>query len=82
MSSMISPLMRWHDEGRTKNGLLRYPVVLWALKQFDSLYSKFSFNHYDVYLALAFDGFNPFRTMNIVIHNTWLVILNIYNLPL
>ncbi|XP_062216051.1 uncharacterized protein LOC133916413 isoform X2 [Phragmites australis] len=72
--------MRWHDEGRTKDGKLRHPADGQAWKDFDSRYDKFSADSRNVRLGLSSDGFNPFRNMNCK-HSTWPVVLIPYNLP-
>ncbi len=43
-------------------------------------YLEFSADPRNVHLALASDGFNPFKNMNVT-HSTWPVILIPYNLP-
>ncbi|KAL6659744.1 hypothetical protein ACP70R_002573 [Stipagrostis hirtigluma subsp. patula] len=72
--------MRWHDEGRTKDGLLRHPADGEAWKDFDSRCADFSADSRNVRLGLSSDGFNPFRNMNSK-HSTWPVVLIPYNLP-
>ncbi|XP_040364493.1 uncharacterized protein LOC121050025 [Rosa chinensis] len=80
MSSKIATLMRWHAEKRTDDGVFRHPADSLAWKDFDKKHPSFSGDIRNVRLGLASDGFNPFRTMNIV-HSTWPVILVPYNLP-
>lgn len=80
MSSETASLMRWHHEGRTKDGIMRHPADSPAWKNFDHLHSHFSSEPRNVRLGLASDGFNPFRTMSIA-HSTWPVVLVPYNLP-
>ncbi|XP_058003975.1 uncharacterized protein LOC110659856 [Hevea brasiliensis] len=72
--------MRWHEEGRIKDGLLRHPADGKAWKEFDSKFSEFSSDARNVRLGLATDGFNPFRTMSTT-YSTWPVILVPYNMP-
>lgn len=72
--------MRWHDEGRTKDELLRHPADGQAWKDFDANHRTFSADSRNVRLGLASDGFNPFRNMNSK-HSTWPVVLIPYNLP-
>ncbi|XP_020097622.1 uncharacterized protein LOC109716524 [Ananas comosus] len=81
MSSKTASYMRWHNEGRTKDGLLRHPADSPAWKDFDHKHQLFSSEPRNVRLGLASDGFNPFRTMSIS-HSTWPVVLIPYNLPL
>ncbi|XP_020080540.1 uncharacterized protein LOC109704191 isoform X2 [Ananas comosus] len=80
MSSKTASEMRWHNEGRTKDGILRHPADSPAWKDFDHKHQQFSFDPRNVRLGLASDGFNPFRMMSIS-HSTWPVILIPYNLP-
>ncbi|XP_077249194.1 uncharacterized protein LOC143888641 [Tasmannia lanceolata] len=72
--------MRWHDEGRKEDGVLRHPADSPAWQDFDVQHEGFSLETRNVRLGLASDGFNPFRTMSIT-HSTWPVILIPYNLP-
>ncbi|XP_076932136.1 uncharacterized protein LOC143597540 [Bidens hawaiensis] len=80
MCSEIAKHMRWHDEGRPKDGNLRHPADGKSLKEFDSLYPHFAKETRNVRLGLSSDGFNPFGTMSIA-HSTWPVVLVNYNLP-
>ncbi|XP_020111543.1 uncharacterized protein LOC109726394 isoform X2 [Ananas comosus] len=80
MSPKTSDNMRWHDEGRTKDGLLRHPADSLAWRSFDSRYKDFSSDPRNVRLGLATDGFNLFRAMN-TSYSMWPVILIPYNLP-
>lgn len=79
-SSKTAELMRWHSEGRTKDGFLRHPADSLSWIEFDARYPTFSSDTRNVRLGLASDGFNPFKTMSIT-HSTWPVILIPYNLP-
>ncbi|WVZ49712.1 hypothetical protein U9M48_001044 [Paspalum notatum var. saurae] len=72
--------MRWHDEGRTKDGKLRHPADGEAWRDFDARYPDFAADARNVRLSLASDGFNPFGNMSIK-HSTWPVMLVPYNLP-
>ena len=80
MSSKITSLMRWHEKGRTKNGVPRHPTDLLAWKSLDNQYPSFASDCRNVRLGLASDGFNPFGTMSSM-HNTWPAVLMPYNLP-
>jgi hypothetical protein len=80
-SEHTAPYMRWHVEGRTKDGVLRHPANGEAWKSFDLLHPEFSVDSRNVRLGLTSDGFNPFRNMS-TSHNTWPVMLVPYNLPL
>ena len=59
-SSKTASSMRWHDEGRTKDGMLRHPVDSLAWKAFDDRHPDFASDVRSVRLGLATDGFNPF----------------------
>lgn len=72
--------MRWHDEGRTKDGLLRHPADSPAWKHLDTVHPTFGNESRNIRLALATDGFNPFRSLNST-HSTWPVIAIPYNVP-
>ncbi|XP_015698788.1 uncharacterized protein LOC102716551 [Oryza brachyantha] len=72
--------MRWHDEERTKDGLLRHPADSQCWKHVDYMHQEFGSDARNVRLAMATDGFNPFRSMN-VNYSIWPVILIPYNLP-
>ncbi|XP_040938717.1 uncharacterized protein [Gossypium hirsutum] len=78
-SSKTSQSMRWHKEGRTKDGILRHPVDGSAWDAFDKRFPDFASDPRNVRLGLASDGFNPFRTMS-TSHSTWPVLLIPYNL--
>ncbi|GLT30511.1 hypothetical protein SLA2020_053070 [Shorea laevis] len=80
MSSKTASLMRWHDEERTKDGLIRHPADSLAWKHFDEKYPDFAVDPRNLRLGLASNGFNPFKSMNVT-YTTWLVILIAYNLP-
>ncbi|XP_077233608.1 uncharacterized protein LOC143875914 [Tasmannia lanceolata] len=80
MSRKTTSFMTWHDEGRTKDGILRHPADSTAWKTLDCKYKEFGSETRNVRLGLASDGFNPFRTMSIA-HSTWPVVLMSYNLP-
>jgi hypothetical protein len=79
MSQRIAHNMRWHAEGRTKDGVLRHPADVEAWKSFDNLYPDFSSDSRNVRLGLTLDGFNPFANMS-TSHSTWPIILVLYNL--
>ncbi|XP_039134220.1 uncharacterized protein LOC120271606 [Dioscorea cayenensis subsp. rotundata] len=80
MSSKTATFMKWHEEGRTKDGNLRHPADSKCWKNLDARYPDFSSNTRNIRLGLASDGFNPFKTMNVT-HSTWPIILIPYNLP-
>jgi hypothetical protein len=80
MSQRTTRNMRWHAEGRTKDGVLRHPADGEAWKSFDNLHLDFSSESRNVRLGLMSDGFNPFGNMS-TSHSTWPVMLVPYNLP-
>jgi len=80
MCAKTAELMRWHEEGRMKDGKLRHPADADAWMEFDHRYPDFSFDPRNIRLGLTSDGFNPFRTMSIF-YSIWPVILVPYNLP-
>lgn len=80
MSSKTAGLMRWHAEGRNKDGVLRHPADTEAWATLDNRYPDFAEEIRNVRLGLSSDGFNPFGTMSSV-HSTWPVVLMPYNLP-
>jgi hypothetical protein len=70
--------MRWHDEERIQDGLLRHPADSPLWKDFDQKHLVFASDSRNIRLALAIDGFNRFRSMN-VSYSIWPVILIPYN---
>jgi hypothetical protein len=66
MSQNTAPyIIRWHADGRTKDGVLRHPPTnSEAWKSFDNIRLKFSTNSHNVWLRQALDGFNPFENMS------------------
>lgn len=77
-SSKIISSIRWHDEGHTKDRMLRYPTDSLAWKAFDDKYPDFASDIRN--FMLATDGFNLFQILS-SIYSTWPVILISYNLP-
>lgn len=70
--------MRYHDEERVKDSILRHPADSLAWNTLDDLHPHFASETRNVRLGLANDDFNPFRNSQ---HSTWPVILTVYNLP-
>ena len=64
MYSKTTELIRWHDEKRVKDDLLRHPTDGEAWKYFDEQHSNFSSEARNFRLGLASDGYNPFRTLS------------------
>jgi hypothetical protein len=56
--------MRWHAEGRTRDGVLRHPADGEAWRSFDILHLDFMAFSRNVRLGLTADGFNPFGNMS------------------
>ncbi|XP_015968907.1 uncharacterized protein LOC107492397 [Arachis duranensis] len=80
MCSKTSSDMLWHKEADNNDGYLRHPRDAEAWKDFDVKYPFFSNDAHSVRLALASDGFNPFKNMSTT-YSIWHVILISYNLP-
>jgi hypothetical protein len=80
MSQHTASHIRWHADGRTKDGVLRHLVDSDAWRAFDTLHPNFASDSQNVRLSLASDGFNPFGNMS-TSHSTWPVMLVPYNLP-
>ncbi|KAL7218732.1 hypothetical protein ACSBR2_011915 [Camellia fascicularis] len=80
MLKKTAAYMRWHEDKRVDDGVLRYPADGEAWKDFDRLYPTFSADPRNVRLGLATDGFNPFKNMS-TSYSMWPVILMPYNLP-
>nr|XP_027086532.1 uncharacterized protein LOC113708268 [Coffea arabica] len=80
MSSKTASFMKWHVDGRTKDGRMRHPADTPVWQSFDYQNPEFAKDPRNVRLGLASDGFNPFKNMN-VNHSTWPVVLMPYNLP-
>ena len=80
MLSKISKDMRWHDECRHDDGVLRHSADGQTWKEFNVRYPGFSNDPRSVRLGLASDWFNPYRLMNTT-YSTWPIILIPYNLP-
>ncbi|XP_028117214.1 uncharacterized protein LOC114314886 [Camellia sinensis] len=80
MSKKTATDMRWHNEKRVDDDILRHPVDGEAWKDFDKQHSTFSDDSRNVRLGLAIDSFNPFGNMS-TSYSMWPVILMPYNLP-
>jgi hypothetical protein len=74
-------LVRWHSEKRRKNDEeIQHPADGTQWKIFDLQYKAFGSESTNIRFALSTDGMNPFGE-NRTVHNTWPVILAMYNLP-
>ncbi|XP_071680313.1 uncharacterized protein [Lolium perenne] len=80
ISNKTASLMSWHNDGRTKDEVMRHPADSPAWKNFDSRYRSFSKEPRNIRFGLATDGFNPFRNMNLS-YSIWPIILIPYNFP-
>jgi hypothetical protein len=80
-NSKDAKLVRWHSEKRRKNNeKIRHPTDGTQWKIFDLQYKPFGSESRNIRFALSTDGMNPFSE-NRTVHNTWSVILAMYNLP-
>ncbi|XP_065856508.1 uncharacterized protein [Euphorbia lathyris] len=73
-------LLRWHDEGRKKDGLMRHPADSSQWRTIDRKFKDFGQEVRNLRLGLCTDGMNPFGTLSTQ-YSTWPVLLTIYNLP-
>nr|CAD37092.3 OSJNBa0042N22.16 [Oryza sativa Japonica Group]CAE76043.1 B1248C03.2 [Oryza sativa Japonica Group] len=73
-------LMRWHEEGRKKDGMIRHPADARQWINFNAQYREFAKDPRNIRFALSTDGVNPFGDMSSS-HSTWPVLLTMYNLP-
>jgi ssDNA-binding Zn-finger/Zn-ribbon topoisomerase 1 len=73
-------LLRWHAEGRKKDGLMRHPADSPQWRNIDRKYKVFREEVRNLRLGLCTDGMNPFGTLSTQ-YSTWPVLLTIYNLP-
>jgi hypothetical protein len=75
-------LVRWHSEKRRENDEeIRHPADGTQWKFFYIQYPKFGAESRNIRFALSTNGINPFAE-NRTVHNTWLVILMMYNIPI
>jgi len=73
--------MSWHaSDERKDDGKLQHPADAKQWKDFDKKYPDFAEEKQNVRFALSTDGMNPFGERSST-HNTWPVILTMYNLP-
>jgi hypothetical protein len=73
-------LMRWHQEGRKKDGMIRDLADACQWINFDAQYREFAKDRRNIRFALSADGVSPFGEMSSS-HSTWPVLLTMYNLP-
>jgi hypothetical protein len=75
-------LVRWHYEKCRKiNEEIQHPADGPQWKFFDLQYKPFGSESRNIRFALSTDGMNPFGE-NRTVHNTWPVILVMYNFPI
>ncbi|XP_052724058.1 uncharacterized protein LOC128193906 [Vigna angularis] len=79
-NSNDAKLMRWHADGRIKDGNLRHPADAMQWKNFDSMFPNFCEDSRNIRFGLATDGMNPYGNLSSK-HSSWPVMLVIYNLP-
>lgn len=72
--------MRWHAEGHTSDSCMRQSADAPIWKSFYHQYPNFAMDPRNIRLGLAYDGFHPFKNINVA-HSTWPVVLIPYNLP-
>lgn len=80
MHKETAAALRWHDEGRVKDGALRHPADSEAWKAIDSEFPEFASDSHNIRFGMASDGFNPFGTMSSS-YSCWPIVLIPYNLP-
>jgi hypothetical protein len=73
-------LVCWRSEKRRENDEeIRHPVDGTQWKNFDLQYPQFGAESGNIRFALSTDGMNPFGD-NMTVHNTWLIIIAMYNI--
>ena len=72
--------LTWHANRRNCDGMLRHLADSSQWKNIDRLYLDFGKEARNLKLRLASDGMNPYGSLSTQ-HNSWLVLLVIYNLP-
>ena len=80
MCKETTPLLRWHDEERIKDGALRHPADSQAWTDFDEKFPQIKSDPRNIRFGLATDGFNPYGMLSSR-YSCWPVVLVIYNLP-
>jgi len=72
--------LTWHANGRNSDGMVRHLADCSQWKKIDGLYPDFRKEARNLRLGLASDGMNPYGNLSTQ-HNSWPVLLVIYNLP-
>ena len=74
-------LLRWHEEGRRKDKMLRHPAVGSDWRSIDFMFKKnFGYGARNIMFGLSTDGMNPFDMVR-TNHSSWPMMICIYNLP-
>ncbi|GKD06543.1 transposon protein, CACTA, En/Spm sub-class [Tanacetum coccineum] len=73
-------LLRWHAEGRKRDGKLRHVADSPQWRKIDNKFDKFGAEIRNIRFGLSSDGINPVGNMSSN-HSTWPVLLCVYNLP-
>jgi len=64
MCKETTPLLRWHDEERIKDGALRHPADSRAWTNFDEKFPQIKSDPRNIRFGLAIDGFNPYGMLS------------------
>jgi hypothetical protein len=64
MCRQTTPLVRWHDDERTKVDALRHLANAPVWKRFDEKFPEFVSESRNIWFGLATDGFNPFGMLS------------------
>ena len=73
-------LMRWHKEQCKEDHMLRHSADGSQWRKIDRAFLKFAEDARNIRFGLSTDGFNPFGEFSSG-HNTWFVMLFMFNLP-
>ena len=73
-------LVRWHDNERKKDGMLRHLADSMQWRNIDRIYPECMEDPRSIRFGLSTNGMNPFGDMSSR-HSTWPVLLVNYNLP-
>jgi hypothetical protein len=70
----------WDDEHKVDDDKIAHPADCSQWQAFNEKYKNFNEDPRNVRFGLSIDGMNPFNE-RMSDHNTWLVILTMYNIP-
>ena len=73
-------LLCWHSEDRKQDGNLKHPTDSPWWRNIDMIFVHFGAEPINIRFVLSTDEMNTFRNMSNR-HNTWPIVLSIYNLP-